>query len=51
MDAHWTWIIWVWIIVAPVVAFIALSGQGFRRPQDSGAAHPTDESKTPPPPP
>jgi hypothetical protein len=38
---HWTWIIWVWIIGAPAIAFIALSGQGFRK---------SDESKTTPPP-
>ena len=50
MDAQWTWIIWAWIIGAPAVAFIALSGQGFRMPQDRLTAHPSDESKTTPPP-
>jgi hypothetical protein len=27
MDAHWTWIIWAWIIAAPAIAFVAMGGQ------------------------
>jgi hypothetical protein len=31
MDEHWTWIIWIWIIAAPVAATYALSGKDFQQ--------------------